>query len=436
MNPLYFVAILVISLIYVWTVYNVPILVVGVRHLHMTKNKKQKLSYRSKDDLPSISVIVPVKDEESVVSRLLNALLKVDYPEEKMEIVVVEDGSVDKTAKICRGFAKEHPNQVKIISRNVSDGKPSALMEALKHIKGDIVGVFDADNVPEPDVLLRAANHFRDSSVVAVQGRVLAINADENMLTKFVAQEEAVRYDGFMGGKEALGLFVPLNGSCYFIKRDVLKAVGGWDTKALSEDMELAARLVHKGHKIKYASDVRSWQEYPASLTGFFKQRVRWFRGTMEVGFKYGKLLKNLNRMSLDAEVTLVGPFVFISCLIGYIIPLLSLMIPLKPDLLSLFLANVTSILTVVLLSAAGIAMIYGKKPRNIRNLLWMPFIFLYWILQNFIASYALVQILLRRPKRWLKTEKNGVIANSTFVLEKEHTYAFAPHNANPRNHS
>ena len=166
MNPLYFVAILVISLLYVWTAYNVPILIAGVRHLRRSKNKKRKLSYCSKGDLPSISVIVPVKDEERVVGRLLNALLKADYPKEKMEIVVVEDGSVDRTTEICRNFVKQYPSQVRVICRNVSDGKPSALIEALKHVKNDIIGVFDADNVPEQDVLLRAVKHFEDSSVL------------------------------------------------------------------------------------------------------------------------------------------------------------------------------------------------------------------------------------------------------------------------------
>ena len=104
---------------------------------------------------------------------------------------------------------------------------------------------------------------------------------------------EAVRYDGFIQGKEELGLFVPLNGSCYFVRKDVLDGVGGWNVDSLSEDMELAARLVHEGHKIRYASDVRSWQEYPSNVSGFFKQRVRWFRGTMEASLKYGKLLRH-----------------------------------------------------------------------------------------------------------------------------------------------
>ena len=138
----------------------------------------------------------------------------------------------------------------------------------------------------------------------------------------------------------------------------------------------------------------------------------------MEVGMKYGKLLKNLNRISFDAEVTLVGPFVFISCLVGYLIPLLSLVIPLKPDLLSLFLANVTSVLIVVLLAAAGVAMVYGTKPRKIRNLLWIPFIYVYWSVQNFIAFYALLQILLRRPRKWERTKKTGTTTNLPLKVE------------------
>jgi cellulose synthase/poly-beta-1,6-N-acetylglucosamine synthase-like glycosyltransferase len=424
MNPLYLAAIIVISLVYAWTLYNVPILVIGVSRLRKNKSKKQKFSACSRDDLPSISIIVPVKNEENVIGRLLNSLLKTDYPKEKREFIVVEDGSTDQTAKICKGFEKRHPDQVKVICQSNSDGKPSALIEALKHVKGEIVGVFDADNVPEADALLRVSNYFCDSSVVAVQGRVCAINAEENMLTQLVAHEETIRYEGFMGGKEALSLFVPLNGSCYFVRKTVLEDVGGWDATALSEDTELAARLIHNGHKIKYASDVRSWQEYPSSFFGFLKQRARWFRGTMEVGFKYGKLLKNLNRISFDAEITMGGSFIFISCLVGYFIALLSFVIPFKPDFVSLFLANATSLLTVVLLALAGVAMVYTTKPRRIRNVLWVPFLYLYWIVQNFIAFYALMQIILRRPKTWLKTEKNGVIANSTFVPEKEQIFA------------
>lgn len=417
MTLLYSVAVVLISLIYFWTLYNLPIVVTGVRKLCSNKPRKKPLSTTK---LPRMSIIVPAKNEEKVVGRLLKALMAADYPQNKKEIIIVEDGSTDRTAEICNEFREKYPNQVKILNRYVSDGKPSALTEAIKLVNGELVAVFDADNIPEPDSLLRAASYFEDPSVAAVQGRLIAVNEDENILTKFVAQEETLRCEAYMRGKTALGLFVPLTGSCYFVRKDVLDAVGGWDSKVLSEDMELAARLTHNGHKIKYASDVRSWQEYPATVVGFFKQRVRWFRGTMEVGVKYGKLVKNLNKVSLDAEVTLMGPFIFISCLIGYLISVMSIVIPLNADFFSLFLANMTSILSVVLLAAAGLAMVYGQKPRKIHNLLWVPFIFIYWSIQNFIASYALLLILLRRPKHWLKTEKHGTVANSTFELQDE----------------
>jgi len=411
MNLLYLVAVLIISLLYVWTLYNIPIVVVGVRNLRSGKRKK-KLSFSGKKRLPTMSIIVPVKDEEKVVGRLLKALAKADYPQDKKEIVIVEDGSIDRTAEICRKFAEEHPGQVKLVSRSVSDGKPSALKEAFKHVSGEIVAVFDADNIPEPDFLLRAARYFEDSSVAAVQGRLCAVNEDENILTKFVSQEEALRCEAYMRGKDVLGLFVPLTGSCYFVRKGVLDDVGGWDGTALSEDMELAARLTKNGHKIRYASDVKSWQEYPATVSGFFKQRTRWFRGTMEVSFRYGSLLRRFSKESLDAEVTLAGPFVLVSCLIGYVATFSSLFIPMKPDLTFILLANITTLFTFLLLALAGVAMIFAEKPWKVSNILWLPFIYCYWFIQNFVASYALLQILLRRPRKWEKTTKTGKTTN------------------------
>jgi cellulose synthase/poly-beta-1,6-N-acetylglucosamine synthase-like glycosyltransferase len=419
MNPLYFAAVLVIALIYVWTLYNIPIVVAGVRNLRSGKQKR-KFSGGSQKSLPAMSIIVPVKDEEKVVGRLLKALAKADYPQDKKEIVIVEDGSIDRTVEICRRFAEKHPGQVKLVRRSISDGKPSALKEALKHVSGEIVAVLDADNIPEPDFLLRAASYFEDSSVAAVQGRLIAVNEDENILTKFVSQEEALRCEAYMRGKDALGLFVPLTGSCYFVKKSVLDDVGGWNCKVLSEDMELAARLTKNGHKIRYASDVKSWQEYPATVSGFFKQRTRWFRGTMEVSLRYGSLLESPTKKSLDAEVTLAGPFVLICCLIGYFATFSSLFIPMKPDLAFVLLANITTLFTFLLLALAGIAMIFAERPRKMSNIVWLPFIYCYWCIQNFVASYALLQILLRRPRKWEKTAKTGKTTNCELVVFSE----------------
>lgn len=405
-------AICIVSVLYVWTLYNIPILAVGVKHLRRSRRKGGNASLLCADRCPTVSIVVPVRDEDRVVSRLLEALLRLDYPSEKRDIVIVEDGSVDKTVQICAEYAKRYPGQVRLVRQSISNGKPSALNCALKYARGEIVGVFDADSVPEREVLVKMVKYFEEPSVAAVQGKPCSINADENMLTKFLSYEQEVQFEAYYRGKDVLKLFVPLNGSCQFIRREALEDAGGWDEDSLSEDMELAVRLTEKGYRTKYAPDVCSWQESPASLTQLLRQRTRWFRGTMEVWSKYGRLVKKMDRRCIDAEITLMCPYIFIPCLIGYLITACSLLIPLQPDAVSTIVANVTSLFTLFLLSIAGIALIYATKPRKMRNVLWLPFIYGYWILQNFVTLYALMQIVSRRPGIWVKTAKTGAITS------------------------
>ena len=148
MNLLYITFVCVLFFLYVWVLYNAPVLAVGVKHLKRSSTRKNKPE-SNPEKLPTFSIVVPVRDEERVVGRLLKALFKLDYSPEKREIIIVEDGSL---------------------------------------------AVFDAYNIPETDVLLRAAEYFEDSSVAAVQGTPCAINANENMLTNLVSYEEAVRF--------------------------------------------------------------------------------------------------------------------------------------------------------------------------------------------------------------------------------------------------
>lgn len=421
-NPLYVVAVAVFSVIYVWTLYNIPILVVGVRHLRRSGQKKSKVSMRE-GELPTVSIIVPVKDEERVVGRLLEALVRLKYPPEKREIVIVEDGSVDRTVEICREYVRRYPGQVRLFCQQTSIGKPSALNYALERVKGEIVAVFDADSVPAPDVLLRAVEHFEDPSVAAVQGRACSINADVNMLTKFISYEEAVRYETHMRGKDVLNLFVPLTGSCYFVRRDVLLEVDGWDDASLSEDTEVALKLTKEGYHIRYAPEIRYWQEYPVQLAQLIKQRIRWFRGAMEMMLKYGKLVAKPNRRNVDAEMTLIGPYIFILCLLSYLMLLQTFVVPVQQDFVFVTVNQITFVITMVPLFLIGVALICVTKPRRGGNLLWLPFIYAYWVLQNFLALYAFLLIVFRRPKKWTRTVKSGIVCSRDFEERLVHDF-------------
>ena len=407
-------ATLLMGVLYAWTFYNLPIVAAGVTRARKTKivNKKEIAD----DKLPSVSVIVPAKDEESVIGRCLESLVVLDYPKDRLEIIVVEDGSVDDTASICKGFEKDYPGLVSLVNNPVSKGKPSALNYGLNFVSGDLVAVFDADNVPSADVLRRAVNYFDDENVGAIQGKQCCLNKEENMLTKFVSYENSLWYDSYLRGKDAFRLFVALTGSCCFIRKDLLKQIGKWNDSALSEDMELSAKLVNHDYKIRYAEDVVSWQENPASVKQFFNQRVRWFRGCMEVALQYGKLMKKPSWIRFDAEITLLGSFFIASGLIGYLLALFSNFIPIPFD--SLMVTAVSSLLVTVTLILIGLGLVFVSKPHKLRNLLWVPFIYLYWMLQTVIAAYALVQLVFHRPKKWAKTMKTGKTTEPISCLE------------------
>ena len=411
------------TVVYAWVIYNLPILAAGIRNVRKNKFKPQSSAISDIKLLPSFSIVVPVKNEGNMIGRLFKALTSLDYPKEKVEVIIVEGGSRDNTYELCIENARNLGN-FRVLQQSVSNGKPSALNFGLGLCTGDIVAVFDADNVPVRDALTKAAKYFNDSSVAAVQGRTMSINAGENMLTQFVSYEEAVWCEAYLRGKDTLGLFVHLKGSCQFIRRDVLQKLSGFDEKTLSEDMELSARLAENNYNIRYGGDVCAWQESASTLKTLFKQRTRWFRGTMEVAFKYGRLMSKPSVKNFDAEITLYGPFIIIASLLSYLGASGALFASFPFDVLWRTLSFLSLISTTILILLAGVMLVCVSKPKKLKNLLWLPFVFAYWCVQAFIALYAAFLIILRRPKAWLKTEKKGTVANSVFTLEQEQAYA------------
>jgi cellulose synthase/poly-beta-1,6-N-acetylglucosamine synthase-like glycosyltransferase len=395
--------------VFLWAFYNIPILVAGVKNLYKNRHKPEQ-KRTSKEFLPTFSIIVPVKNEEKVVGRLLASLSSLNYPVDKTEIVLVEDGSNDNTLKVCTNYATDHLH-MKILHRSFSNGKPSALNYGIHNSKGEIIAVFDADNIPDTNALNAVCEYFEDPNVAAVQGKTLSINSRENMLTQFISYESAVYGEVYLRGKDVLNLFVHLTGSCQFVRRSVLEKLDGFDENVLSEDIDISARLTDNNYKIRYASDVVAWQESPSTVKSLFKQRTRWFRGVTELAFKYGKLMAKPNWKNLDAEATLFAPFILIASLLPYIVGFYAVLaVPF--DVLWGYAVLFATITTTITLLLCGFALIYVTKPRRAKNILWLPFVYFYWSFQAFIALYAVVLIALRRPKQWTKTEKTGVIAN------------------------
>jgi cellulose synthase/poly-beta-1,6-N-acetylglucosamine synthase-like glycosyltransferase len=408
---LIFTALLLIF--FAFTIYNMPIVISGFWRFWRSRKRETKHVNSEQRKLPLVSIIIPVKNEEKVIARLLNALANLNYPSSKKEIIVVNDASTDRTGEICLQYSAIHP-EVKVLEKTTSNTKAGALNFGARHAHGEIIATFDGDSVPEPDALLRAVEYFADPSVGAVQGRICSINAAQNMLTKFISYEWGIQYELYLQGKDTLDLYVGLAGTCQFIRKECLDAVGGWNENCLGEDTELSVQLIEQDKVIKYASEVRTFEESPFNMKSLLAQRARWYRGNIEVGLRFGRLMKKVNRRRIDAEMTLFGTFMILLCVVNYFASFWAFSAP--ATTVAMLFAQFTCFSTLLTLGLVGVGLLFMEKPFKLRNVLWLPFIYAYWGFQSFIAMYALFETVLRRKRRWRKTEHSGVVTTDKHI--------------------
>ncbi len=184
--------------------------------------------------------------------------------------------------------------------------------------------------------------------------------------------------------------------------------------------MEISARITENGYGIRYGGDVCAWQESPSTLRALFKQRTRWYRGTMEVAFKYGRLITKPSIKNLDAETTLYSPFIIIASLLSYLVGSGAFFAEFPFNVMWTGFMYFSLLSTTAMALLAGAALIFISKPKRASNVLWLPFVFAYWGLQAFVALYAALLILFRRPRKWVKTEKTGNVADLAFTIQQE----------------
>jgi cellulose synthase/poly-beta-1,6-N-acetylglucosamine synthase-like glycosyltransferase len=392
---------------FVFTIYSIPVVIFGFLRLWRAHGKKARRVENLEHELPLVSIIAPVKNEERVVERLLDALARLDYPSGKKEVIVVNDASTDRTGEICLQYSLSHP-EVRVFEKGTSSTKAGALNFGLNFARGEVVATFDGDSVPEPDALLKAVEYFEDPCVAAVQGRICSINEGQNMLTRFLSYECSVQYELYLQGKDALDLYVGLAGTCQFIRKVALDAVGGWNENCLGEDSELSVKLIERGKVIRYASEVRTFEESPFNVKSLLAQRARWYRGNIEVGLRFGKLMKRPSLRRFDAEMTFFGTFMILLCVLNYFAPFWAFSLP--PAAATTIIVQFTCFSTLFFLGVIGVALAFMTKPVRLRNVLWLPFIYVYWGFQSFIAMYSLFEIVLRRKRRWRKTEHSGQV--------------------------
>ena len=255
------------------------------------KNKKNQTTNPAGyfSELPRVTVQLPIFNEQYVIERLVDAVCRLDYPREQLDIQVLDD-STDETAAVARGLVERYAalgHPISYHHRSNREGfKAGALAQGLQSAKGEFLALFDADFVPPEDFLLRTVHHFTDPKVGMVQTRWSHINRHYSFLTEV----EAILLDGHFvlehSGRASSGVFFNFNGTAGLWRRQAIEDAGGWQHDTLTEDTDLSYRAQLKGWKFIYLQDVECPAELPVEMTAFKTQQARWAKGLIQTGKK------------------------------------------------------------------------------------------------------------------------------------------------------
>jgi cellulose synthase/poly-beta-1,6-N-acetylglucosamine synthase-like glycosyltransferase len=246
---------------------------------------------------PRVTIQLPIFNERYVVERVIKSVCRFDYPTELLEIQILDD-STDDTVEIVKALAKQMKDQgcdVQYIHRDNRAGfKAGALKEGLKTAKGEFVGIFDADFVPQPEFLKETIPYFTDAKVGMLQTRWGHINSDYSLLTR----AQSIGIDGHFGVEQAArawsGFFMNFNGTAGIWRKQAIEDAGGWQADTLTEDLDLSYRAQLKGWKLKFVTDVVCPAEVPVTINAFKSQQHRWAKGSIQTAKKnLAKLFKS-----------------------------------------------------------------------------------------------------------------------------------------------
>ena len=312
-----------------YMLFTIAVLVIyTARHFIFTINRlygKQRIYYHDiiDSELRTVTVLIPMYNEETVCRDILERMLLVDYDFEKFEFIPVNDFSDDKTKEILEEYAAKNPLIIKPLHRYEGErGKPAALNEALKAARGDIVVIFDADYLPPRGIIKNIAVCFNDPEVGAVMGRVIPVNTRVNILTQLLDLERSGGYQVDQQARWNMRLVPQYGGTVGGFLRQVVLDLGSFNVKMLAEDTELTFRLTLSGWKVAYANRAECYEEVPESWTVRARQIRRWSHGHNDVMFKYlFPILRSdhiSSREKLDALLlagVYVVPAILFSCI-------------------------------------------------------------------------------------------------------------------------
>lgn len=409
---------LVFALFLIQIFYAVPVLfkyvltIWGHKRLHQPITSKPANSY-DEYDMPVYSVLVPAYKEAEVIGTLIKSLKKLDYPQDKLDIILLLEENDKETLQAAKAGKPPASWRFLVLPDSVPKTKPKALNYGLRFARGEYLTIYDAEDMPEPDQLKKAVAAFRkyaDDNYICFQARLNYFNKNENFLTKMFTLEYSSWFDCLLPGLFRAGLPLPLGGTSNHFDVQKLKRIGAWDPFNVTEDADLGIRACVEGYKVGVI-DSTTYEEANSRLRNWIRQRSRWVKGYMQTFLVHNRhplrAIKSMGFWQWLSYNLLVGgtPATFLISPIMWALFICSFFVPilghfsLPASLLNLLTFNLFVGNALVIFAA-----MIGVFPRRNHNLL--PYAILspiYWMLQS-VGAYRGLWQLLTKPFYWEKT--------------------------------
>jgi cellulose synthase/poly-beta-1,6-N-acetylglucosamine synthase-like glycosyltransferase len=382
-------------------------------------------------ELPIYSILVPVYKEPEVVPRLLKALSRIDYPREKLDVLLLmEEDDLETIAK-AREAAPPSFFRFIIVPESLPRTKPKACNYGLHFCRGKYVTIYDAEDIPEPDQLRKAVAAFEKGgeSLICVQAALNYFNAEENYLTRMFTLEYTYWFDSLLPGLDRLKLPIPLGGTSNHFRLDKLQELGAWDPYNVTEDADLGVRASCNGYKVGVIRST-TYEEANKAYRNWIRQRSRWIKGYMQTWLVHNRnplhLLRSVGLRDWLSYNLFIGGTVAVFLINPIMWGLFLLWALFHPAWMGqLFTGWVWIIAVFSLIVGNGTAIILNImgifKRKNYRLLLYAltnPF---YWSMHS-VAAYIALWQLITKPFYWEKTNHGLTTVNTEALFEKTGT--------------
>jgi len=383
-------------------------------------------------DAPTITIQLPIYNEKYVATRLVDSVCAMDYPKEKMRIMVLDD-SDDDTVEILKNLVNQYKSEgfvIEHVRRGTRNGyKAGALKHAMKSTNTEFVAIFDADFIPPKWFLQRAVSYFSKPEIGLIQCRWGHVNENYSTITQVQALSLDFHFLIEQKAKSNSHLFMNFNGTAGIWRRECIEDAGGWHTATLVEDLDLSYRAQMKGWKCVFLPDIVVNAELPVQMNAAKRQQFRWAKGSIQCAVKLLSEIIVKRKIAIDTKIQ-----AFIQLTRHIVYPLMLIQFLTLPILLAanmnLYVVSFIPAITIATYLAIGpgaylivIHNMYDKSWKSKAKVL--PSLLIYSAGLSVNNTVAVFDAVLGKKNEFLRTPKYGIVKNTDDWRDKAYNLPF-----------